>query len=474
MGIRVLLLNPPGPGGRGYIREGRCEQRLCSFAYRMIPISLPSVAATLMKDGHQVQILDAGTRPKPLSDVLDKVREFRPDLVVFNVSTPTYRVDADVILAVSRVTGAHRTAIGVHVTALPGRTLAETALDSVVRGEPEASVAALAFALDTGAGLDEVAGLSFRARSGVRDNPDRPPVADLDSLPEPARDLLPESDYVLPVINRPYTLVVPSRGCPHRCIYCTAHLYYGRRLRLRDPARVVDEVEGIAARGVVRDVVMWSDTFTLEREFALEVCDELTRRRLGVRWMCNSRVDTLDVVLARRMKDAGCIGVSLGVESGDQAMLERMKKGTTVAQAFSAVRAAREADIPVLAQFVLGVPGETPESLRRTLAHAVALDPDYAQFYCATPMPGTELWDLAVREGYLVSSDFSRFEFNVANLATPWLSASELGRWRRRAYRTFYLRPRPAMRMVGRIRPRHLGTWASQVREFLRGWVLDG
>lgn len=474
MALRVLLLNPPGPRGCGYIREGRCEQRLSSFAYRMPPISLASIAALLLRNGHEVRILDAGTRPLPLEEVAYRVAAFRPDLVVFNVATPTYQADVEAITAVSRVTGAHRTVIGVHGTALPDRTLQEASIASVVRGEPEATVADLARALDAGAGLDGVAGLSFRGVDGTQHNADRTWIADLDDLPEPARDLLPEREYVLPIINRPYTLVIPSRGCPHRCIYCTAHLYYGRRLRWRDPVRVVDEIEGIAARGVVRDVVLWSDTFTLDREPVLHFCAEMARRRLGVRWMCNSRVDTLDGVLAHRMKEAGCVGVSLGVESGDQGMLDRMKKGTTPGQAFAAVRAAREAGIPVLAQFILGIPGETPDSLRRTIDHAIDLNPDYAQFYCATPMPGTELWEQAVREGFLVSSDFSRFEFNVANLSTPWLSAEDLRRWRRRAYQRFYLRPRTLTAMMRRVRPGQIRLWISQFQEILRGWVLSG
>lgn len=468
--MRVLLVNPEGPGRKGYIREGRCEQRLDSFAYHMIPISLPSIAGELRAAGHDVRIFDAVARGSE-DELDDFVRAFAPELVVFNVATPTWNVDRESVARMAARSHVHRTAIGVHVTALPGRALASSALDSVVRGEPEVTVASLAGVLQAGGDLGTVAGLSWKAPDGVRDNPDRPFMADLDRLAPPARDLLRESDYVLPVINRPYTLVIPSRGCPHRCTYCTAHLYYGRRLRLRSPESIVDEIEAVAARGVVRDVTMWSDTFTLNRDFVLEVCEALIRRRLGIRWMCNSRVDCMDAELARRMAASGCVGISFGIESGSQRMLDLMQKGTTVAHARQAVRAAREAGIPVLAQFILGIPGETPQTIDETVRHAIELDPDYAQFYCAVPMPGTALWDQAQREGLLIERDWAQFEFNQAVLSTPTLSAPRLQQLRRLAYARYYLRLRPVVRLLRSVQLRDTGLWIRQTGRFVRGWV---
>src|SRR5258705_448377 len=195
--MRVLLLNPPGPAGRPFVREGRCEQRLSSYAYRMLPISLPSTAGAVRAKGHDVSIVDAC-------------------------------------------------------------------------GE----------------------------------------------LPPPARDLLPEEDYFLPMLNQPYTLVVPTRGCPHKCTYCTAPSYYGKKLRRRDPRLVVDEMESIVRRGIVKDITMWSDTFTLDRRYVLDFCDELRARELDVRWMCNSRADVLDPGLARERAPAASRGCAFGPEAG--------------------------------------------------------------------------------------------------------------------------------------------------------------
>jgi radical SAM superfamily enzyme YgiQ (UPF0313 family) len=472
--MRVLLVNPPGPSGRGYIREGRCEQRLSSFAYRLMPISLPSTAALLRAGGHEVRIEDAVVERLDAEELQRRLQAWNPGLVVFAVATPTFEADRRAVELAAGATAAHRTAIGLHVTALPAESLAQSRLDSVVRGEPERTVAGLADALAGGADLGAVAGLSFRRNGVVVHNADRAFADDLDALPVPARELLDERRYTLPLPDRPCAVVIPARGCPHQCVFCGAHLYYGRRLRLRQPGRVADELAALAERGVVRDVVMWSDSFTLDRSFVLELCGELRDRRLPLRWMCNSRVDAFDDELAGRMRAAGCVGVAFGIESGDQGMLDRMRKGTTVEQAPRAVRAAKRAGIPVLAHFVLGVPGETRETIDRTVAQACELDAEFSQFYCATPQPGTALWDEAVREGYLEPGDWSRFELNRAVLSTATLGAVELARARRRAYLRFYGRWPVVRRLAARLTFRELAESAGRTAAFAREWVWGG
>jgi anaerobic magnesium-protoporphyrin IX monomethyl ester cyclase len=472
--MRVLILNPPGPAGRDYIREGRCEQRLSSFAYRMLPVSLPSIAGLLRAEGHEPRIIDASTpRVKP-GNLLRDVRQLEPELIVVNVSTPTFESDMRWVDLLAASTRAHLTAIGVHVTATARETLGRSRLHSVVRGEPEWIVADLAACLAEGRPLESVRGLSFARGGQLVDNPDRGFEDDPDALPPPARDLLDERDYFLPILNRPYTLVVPSRGCPHHCTYCTAPLYYGKRLRRRTPSRVVDEIESVARRGVVSDFVMWSDTFTLDRAFVLEICRELSARRLAVRWMCNSRVDCIDPALARAMHRAGCRGISFGVESGVQQILDNVRKGTTVEQGATAIAVAREAGIQTLAHFILGLPGETRQTIDQTIAYAKRIDPDWAQFYAATPLPGTQFHEQSRRAGSLpIAASWDRFELNVPLISTPALSSVELGRARRRAYAEFYLRPVMLRRVLSQIRPGQVGVLARQSLAFARGWVLS-
>lgn len=472
--MRVLLANLPGPDGQGYIREGRCEQRLSSFMYRMLPVSLPSTAGLLRAEGHQVRILDGSTQQVPPREIPREVRRFAAELVVVTVSTPTYTSDVKAIDALAGWTDAHLSGIGVHVTATPAETLADSRLHSVVRGEPEWTVADLAAALASGRDLAAVRGLSFRRADGmIVHNDDRGFDGDLDELPPPARDLVREEDYFLPIVNRPYTLVVPSRGCPHHCTYCTAPSYYGRRLRQRAPARVVDEIEQIAGRGVVQDFTMWSDTFTLDRKFVLEMCRELRARRLDVRWMCNSRVDSIDAEMLAAMQASGCIGISFGIESGVQEILDNVRKGTTVEQGRVAVRMTKAAGIQTLGHFMLGLPGETPATIRQTITYAKDIDPDWAQFYCATPFPGTVFREQVQRAGHLAATSWREHELSTPTIATPQLSAAALNRARVRAYVAFYARPHVVKRVVGQVGPTHLFGLFAQACTFARSWVLD-
>ncbi|APR79820.1 Radical SAM domain protein [Minicystis rosea] len=472
--MRVLIYNPPGPEGRGYIREGRCEQRLSSYAYRMLPVSLPSIAGLLRAEGHQVRILDAVGPRVTVASLPREVRKFDPELVVVAVSTPTYPSDVRAVAELATWTKAHLTAIGVHVTATPEETLRGSRLHSVVRGEPEWTVADLVARLSDGGDLSSIPGLTFRNGDAIVHNADRAFEPDLDALPPPARDLLPEEDYFLPIFNRPYTLVVPTRGCPHHCTYCTAPLYYGKKLRRRTPEKVVDEIESILRRGTVRDIVMWSDTFTLDRAFVVDVCREIVRRKLDFNWMSNSRVDSIDADLAAIMRDAGCNGIAFGIESGVQEILDRVRKGTTVEQGRVAIANVKAAGISTLGHFILGLPGETPETIRRTIDYAKEIDPDWAQFYAATPLPGTTFREQAVKSGSLpIATSWDRHELNTPIISTPELSADELQRWRKRAYLEFYLRPRVARRVARRVEPRHIWTLARQAGTFVRSWVLD-
>jgi radical SAM superfamily enzyme YgiQ (UPF0313 family) len=474
--MKVLLVNPPGVAGLKYVREGRCEQRLNSFQYVMVPISLPLVAALLEEGGHEVRILDCVAGGIDLGALVAEAVSYAPRLILLNVATATSRGDLAVGGTLKGALAAHLTAIGNHVTSLPDEVLGSSVLDSVVRREPELTVRELADVLERGEDLSAVQGLSFRRDGAVVHNPDRPFLEDLDSLPFPARHLLDNSLYTLPVLNEPYTLVVSSRGCPHACIYCTAHQYYGRRVRLRSPVNVVDEVEACLSRHGIRNFTMWSDTFNIDRDFVMGVCAEIAKRGLEtrVRWMANGRVDRVDAGMLAAMKAAGCIGISYGIESGDDGILREICKGATAAQAAEAVRLTKEAGLEVLAHVILGLPGETVASIRATVDYIRRLDPDYAQFYCAIPFPKTELEARAKREGWPIRGDYSRYELNQPILELPTLSLEELARERARAYRVFYLRP---SYMWGRLRRtrglRDVWNLFRQGWDFVRNWVLD-
>lgn len=475
--MKVLLLNPPPHRGVSYVREGRCEQRLSAFQYNMLPVSLFGTAALLRREGHDVRLLDAIAAGLGPDEVLAELGRHGSRLVLMNVSTATLAGDAAVAARVKAASPAFVAAFGVHVTALPGESLRESGFDAVIRREPEVTAAALARALEAGTDLATVEGLSWRAPDGgVRHNTDRPFLADLDALPDPALDLADLSRYPAPLTGEPHALVITSRGCPYGCTFCTAHLYYGRVHRRRDPARIAGEVAAARDRYGLRLFTFWADTFTLDRDHTLALCRELAARGLGdVAWMCNARVDRVDPELLRAMAAAGCRVISFGVESGSQAILDRARKGTRVEQIAPAFAAARAAGIETAAHVILGLPGETPATIRETLRLVRRIAPDYVQFYGAIPFPGTELRREALAAGWVRDAGWSAYELNRCLMDTPQLPARALARWRRRAYLSFYLRPGYLASRLARVRsPRQLARLVRAGAGFLRDWVAGG
>lgn len=472
--LRVAIVNPPSLDGVKFIREGRCEQRLSSFQYVMVPISLPSIAGLLLSKGYNVKIWDCMADNISARSLARALFDYNPQLIIFNISTPTVASDLEFISKLKRVLPkSHLTAIGTHVTAAPEEVLKESGLDSVIRREPELTSLKLAEVIKTGGKLKTVLGLSFRRHKTIIRNSNRPFCQNLDALPFPARHLLNNQKYTLPIVNQPYTLLVPSRGCPHQCIYCTARVYYGSKVRFRSVKSVMAELEEIVNQHKIEFVTMWSDTFTINQDFVTKLCQAIIKSGLGFSWMCNARVDTISPEMLKLMHQAGCMGISYGVESGNQTILDNIKKGITLEQINQAFRWTRQAGIEALAHVIFGLPGETKETIQQTVAFVINLKPDYAQFYCAIPFPGTELYQKAKEQNWLTTEDWSKFEINQAILNTPLLTAAELDQARVGAYKKFYLRIPYILGRLAKIKnTRDLVLTTKQGVSFINQWVL--
>lgn len=466
--LDILVLNPPTREGKGFIREGRCNQESGVWTTLWPPISLATLAAVLERDGHRVRGLDAGATGFSRQRLLQDVAHRPPEAVIWSTGTPSIADDLALADELKSVAPRTRTAVlGTHVTALDRRCLEQTrGLDAIFRNEPEATAGEWAQRIASGQSLDGLLGLSFRSGSDIVRNPDRPFLDDLDSLPDPAWHLFDLDAYRLPLKGDRFLMVTPHRGCPYPCSFCTAQTYYGSRLRKRSTARVVSEIERNLARYGVKEYFFWSDTFTLHKGYVLELCQAL--EPLGISWASNSRVDSLDRELAEAMRRAGCWMVSFGIETGDQTVLETMGKGASVHQAETAVASAKAAGLKVAGHFVLGLPGETRESLERTIDFAGRLPLDFVQYYCAVPLPGSRLYETAREKGWLVSEDFSRFRQDDAVLNLPGLTPEEVLRYRQLAYRQFYLKPQVLLGAFSLLSPRNLAGVGRGLQRFLR------
>lgn len=424
-------------------------QRAGAWTAVWAPISLATIAAVLEAQGLTCRLDDCIIEGLDGSALLERARSFQPDLFVINTATPSIVSDLELADVLKKeFPAALSLAIGIHVTALPEESLAlAPGLDGVARGEPELTVGEAAQALAQGRTPAGLPGLSFREGDRVIHGPDRP-AADIDALPSPAWHLVRRELYRLPFTNRPFLLIGTSRGCPHHCIFCADPAYYGHRLRLRSPERIVAELRDVRDRFGIRDFLFWSESFTLSRDWTRQVLEAIIAADLGVSFVVNSRTDHVDPELLGLLKRAGCWMIGYGLESGSQRILDLMGKRITLEQNRQAVVWTKEAGLKATAHTVLGYPGETEATMKETVDFICALPLDYAQFYCAVAFPGSRLYEMAQEKGWLAPAAWERFEQNFSTLSTPELSAETVMAWRRRAYRKFYSRPGRVWRVL--------------------------
>lgn len=478
--MKVLLVNPPSHGTEKFVREGRCMQRAGAWTAIWAPISLATSAAVLRDDGAAVRLYDCVVEEVTREGLAEVAARFRPDLLVLNSSTPSIEWDLGCAAAVAAAAPeVVACAIGIHVSALPVESLQMGGrLDAVVVGEPEGVLRELVRALRGAEGrasrlerLAGVRGLVWKRGFSIRRNAPAEPIRDLAELPFPAWDLIDTTRYAMPFTGKPFLLVATGRGCPHACTFCAAHAYYGKRLRLRPAARVVDEMVWCRDRFGVEDFLIWTEAFTMDNAYALSVCDEILRRGLAVRFVCNSRVDHVTPELLERMKRAGCVMIGYGIESGVQETLDRCRKGVTLDRIRAAVAMTRAAGIEVTGHMMVGFPGEGEEEVERTAAFARELDLDFVQFYAVVPFPGSALFEEARRAGRITDWDYRRFEQNYGVLHTGKLGPAEVTKLRSRAYRAFYFRPRTVWRTLRKIDSfAKARRFAAMVRDFLT-WI---
>lgn len=471
--MKILLVNPPACGGVRMVREGRCMQREGTWASVWAPISLSTVAALLEKNGFTIKLVDAIVENISFIKLKSLISRFKPELVLINTATGSIESDLSVAHLAKTVGSRIKTAaFGIHVSALPNDSFRiEPRLDFIIRGEPEVTALELSEALKNKLDINKISGLSYRDEEKIVHNPERPPITDLDSLPFPAWKYIKTSNYLMPFSGKPFLLVATGRGCPFNCLFCADRQYYGQTLRLPSAKRVVDEIEQDIKKYQVNEFLFWTESFTLNRQFAIEVCQEITRRRLKIKFVVNSRVDQVDEDLLKHLKTAGCFMIGFGVESGDDKLLRSMKKGITVAQIKKAVFLSKRAGLSVTGHFMIGFPGETKASAKKTIDLACNSPFDFAQFYCVVPFPGSELYQVAVNNRWLVTSEWSRFEQNFAVMDLPKLSAQQAMDLRRLAYRQFYLRPKIILSTLKSIKTLPSAIWLIKSLGEFFGWA---
>ncbi|MCM2358647.1 MAG: hopanoid biosynthesis associated radical SAM protein HpnJ [Geobacteraceae bacterium] len=444
--MKPLFLNPPTfedfDGGAG--ARYQASREVTSFWY---PTWLCYPAG--MIEGSRV--VDAPVQRLTLDDCLAIAKGY--DMVVMYTSTPTLAIDVETARRIKEEKPGTVTVLtGPHVSVLPEESLrfARGAVDIVCRGEFDYSTRELC----EGREWDRVDGISFVREGRVVHTPDRPPITDLDALPFASqvylRDL-PVTEYIIPHFLHPYVSIYASRGCPSKCIYCLwPQTFSGRTMRTRSAENVYQEVRWIKENiPGVKEISFDDDTFTADRKHAREVAEKI--RPLGISWTINARANC-DYETLKVMREAGLRHVVVGFESGNEQILKNIKKGVTKAQAVEFTRNCKKLGLSVHGAFVMGLPGESRETIRETIEFAKALDLNSIQASLASPYPGTEFYDLCRKEGWIASDSFlDETGHQKCVINYPHLSNQEIFDAVELFYNKFYFRPKYIARSIGRM-----------------------
>jgi len=453
----MLLINPPQ-----------------DTKYPQPPLGLASLAAVLEKNNYQVEILDANALQLSENEVVKKADS--DDIIGITAMTPTINSAIRIAKGVKQ-NNPNSTIIlgGPHATILPEEILNNVPeIDIIVRGEGEETIVELCNALENhkNKSIENIHGITYRNNSTIKNTPLRPPIMNLDSLPFLAYHLLPLDKYKLhPPHGReyPFMALLASRGCPYNCIFCSKSVF-GSKFRGQSPERIVDEIVYLKERFGIKEIAFYDDVFTLRQKRIMQLVKELKERNLDIPWTCEARVNLVTEELLKEMKKAGCYMIAYGIESGNQMILNNLRKKITIEQIKSAIEATRKAGIQSVGYFMLGSPGETPETLRQTIDFAKSLDIDFAQFSVTTPFPGTDLYDLYLnsRNKNTKWDDFIYASLKSSSapvFETKALPKEDLREWNAKAYREFYFRLSYIWKRF--IGMRSLGDLKTNIKGFL-------
>jgi anaerobic magnesium-protoporphyrin IX monomethyl ester cyclase len=436
---------------------------------RLPPLGLAYLAGALREAGYsRLRILDANISRDQGADIERALALDPPDIVGLSLTTPLFKTALDLTRTIKGRRPRTKVILGgVHPTLFPGDVAGQESVDCVVFGEGERTVVELMRRIENGGEPDDIPGVAFRKNGRVVVNPGRPLIANLDDLPWPAYDLLPIRKYSNPQASHaPLGMMLTSRGCPFQCIFCDNHIVLGKRYRAYSAPRMIEELRILVQRFGVKEIMFKESDFTLDRERVRSFCELLLREPKRVFWSCNGHIGRMDSAMLRDMRRAGCRLIQYGVESGEQRILDILKKGTTVAQIVETFRLTRQAGIKAVANFMIGNPGDTRQTIARTIRLAKSIGADFANIQFCAPFPGTELYRLAAEKGwFLADRDPLRLRTDSCSMNATDIPTPELEGMLKKAYRSFYLRPAYIWRRVVTL---NLEDWRVNVRGLLR------
>ncbi|MEW6063422.1 MAG: radical SAM protein [Nanoarchaeota archaeon] len=411
------------------------------------PLGLCNLAAVTRENNYETKIVDAAALNLNINLAFKEITRNNPDYVGFTASTLSINTvnklagmiknenkDAKILLG------------GPHITADPINTIRNFKnIDIGIYGEAEKTVIELLLKLKNKKSLNKTKGIVFRKDKKIIQTEPRPLIKELDSLPLPAWDLLPDITkfYRPPLFSfkrLPSTSIVTSRGCPAQCIFCDRSLF-GNILRGYSAEYVMKMIYELYHKYGIRDILIDDDVFTVFRQRTIQICNQLIKEKLDLTWSCNSRIDHVNPKILKLMKKSGCWQIAYGIESGSQKILNFIKKGITLNQIENACRWTREAGIRSRGFFMIGHPTETKETIMETINFARRIDIDDFQMTAFTPLPGAEVYKIADEYGTF-NKDFDKMNMWTPTFIPKGLTKKDIEHYQKLAFRKFYLRPK--------------------------------
>ncbi|MBU4360267.1 B12-binding domain-containing radical SAM protein [Patescibacteria group bacterium] len=444
---------------------------------RYAPTGLPAVAAYVRERNANLEIEIYDTNIKEdysIETIIKYILDKKPDILGMTAMTINILPALEII---DRVKGQNPNITvvvgGIHVTILPEEILSHRSVDFVVIGEGEIICDELLKNLNKPENYKDIKGLGYKENGQIKINERRELIKDINELPIPAYDLLELKKYHSPyTLRTPFASMMRSRGCPFQCIFCGVQNMFGQRFRVQTPERTIKEIEHLINRYGIREISFKDSEFTIDVKNLMDFCDLLIKNKYDLVWSANARVDRINPEMYRKMKKAGCHTVTFGVESGDQEILNILKKNVTLEQGSLAVKAAKKAGLNTNAGYMLGCPFETKETLNKTIDFACELDTDYVSFGFATPFPGTEMRELADEHGWMLGKDLTHTTYTDLTMNATNLSNEELKAVSKKAFMRFYLRPKYILKRLTKLNKHDLKNSVNGFNLLLKNYFL--
>ena len=419
-------------------------------------LGLAYIAAVLEAENHAVRIIDIDA--EALTDEnLSKIIECeKPDMVGITATTPVIYSAFKIAELVKKNFSSLTVVGGMHATLMPEECVANEFVDFAVFGEGEKTILELLECIKSNGDYSKIKGLAYKKGGETVRNEPREPIQDLDSIPFPARHLFKNQKYTYPdALRFPAFPIITSRGCPGNCTFCTAKFMHGKRFRNRSAENILEEVDLLVREYGASEIHIWDDNFITNRKRVFEFRDGIIKKGMKVLFSFPNgvRADFINREILQALKDMGTYSIAIGVESGNQRILDSIQKGIKLEQIENAFKLAKELKLETWGFFLLGLPEEDSKTMEETIDFAIKLDPDIAKFHILKPFPKSIVYEQLKSKGLIIDENYIHYGIHTKPVhRLPTVSQEELLEWQQKAYRRFYMRPSKMLKEIARLK----------------------